>query len=123
MALYHVESDPAGVAVEDINGEIKFLEGLSDEEILEFNSDAGIDEKAVQEALAAAERVLSNAGVQATIVEISLESVNGTLECQCGSRCTGWTCQPYQRCWIENGRRVCVSGHKRVCTRRSCNPC
>ena len=76
-------------------------------------------------AFAAAQKVLDEAKIGLFVSSLFVERPNDTMKtlCQCGSRCVEYTSQPYQRCWIENGQQICVTGYRQVCTRHACNPC
>jgi hypothetical protein len=86
----------------------------------------GVSDDLVEKAIEAAQRVFRDAGINDIFIStFSIEDnpVDFNEECNCGSRCVGWTCVPYERCWVENGQRVCTRGHTRQCSRTACNPC
>ncbi|MEX0288899.1 MAG: hypothetical protein AB3N14_07285 [Flavobacteriaceae bacterium] len=112
--------------IREIQGEIKFIKNGDDSFIKENLTKMGASDELVERAYEAANNVFKEAGIENLFVSelfVENEPEEFMLACRCGSRCVARRSVPYTRCWIENGRRICVSGHRRVCTRRVCNPC
>lgn len=120
------EVDPQGQETRDVKGEIEILENLDGNSIIKSLGSIGLSEELIDKALLAAMKVFEDAGAKNVFISefmIEEEPNDFSEKCGCGSRCVARQSVPYRRCWTENGRRICVTGHRRVCTRRACNPC
>jgi hypothetical protein len=119
------KSDTQGEKTIELRGETTYFNAFSDAETDEHLARMGISDNLVEAAIAAAQAVLSSSGARVFIADIRIEEHHPDLKdaCQCGARCTGWTCVPYEQCETRNGQRVCWSGHRRTCSSTSCNPC
>ena len=124
MARKHVYDDHGEFGV-DLGDEIEWLENATDAEATEKLASIGLNDDIVDEAIAAAQAILDKYKSSSFVAAIEVEGLDEEIleKCQCGSRCVARGCKPYTRCRTSNGRRTCVTGHRKYCTRRACNPC
>lgn len=110
----------------DLTGDIEVLHHIDDSGVEKHLEQMGITEDIISAVMDAAQKVLDDKGLKSHVAEISIESYPNEMnnKCRCGDRCVARVSEPYTRCRTErDGSRTCVSGYRRRCTRRACNPC